>query len=83
MGARKLNINPTTWAVAGTYEGLKYDGIHVIPLLEKEKILFTIITENGEHKKIDEVSFPVKDQTEERYVQIIKRVIGKRLMVLL
>lgn len=83
MGARKTNINPTSWAVTGTYDGLKYDGINVTPLPEKEKIIFTITTDSGELKKISEVAFPTKDQTEQKFIQITKRVVGEKLRILL
>jgi hypothetical protein len=83
MGARKTNINPICWAVTGTYEGLKYDGINVTPLLDKERILFTITTDTGELKTFAEVPFPAKDQTEEKFTHIMKGVVGKQLMILL
>ena len=83
MGATKSHINPTCWAVTGTYQGVKYDGVNVTPLLEKQKIVFSITTENGELKSIEEVFFPVHEQTEQRYNQIIQQVVGHRLNVLL
>lgn len=83
MGARRTNINPICWAVTGTYEGVKYDGINVLPLPEQEKIVFTITTDTGELKQIDEVAFPAKQQTPEMFAQIMKQVVGQRLMILL
>ncbi len=81
MGANKLNINPTCWAVSGIHLGQKYDSINVIPFLSKESILFTITTENGDLKKIAEVAFPNKKQTEKMYIQLTKQVISKQLQV--
>lgn len=83
MGDRTTSLNPICWAVSGTYEGDKYDGINVVPLLEQEKIVFTITKDNGELKQIDDVSFPAKDQTSEMFVKIMRQVVGKRLLVLL
>jgi len=83
MGARKAIINPTSWAVAGTYKGLRYDGINVVPMPEKGRILFTVTSDRGALVKIDEVPFPAKERTEERFAQITKRVVGMKLKVLL
>ena len=79
----KSNLNPTCWAVSGTYDNLRYDGINVIPLLEQERILFTISTDDGELKQIAEVCFPAKDQTPEKFDRIMKQVVGEKLMMLL
>jgi hypothetical protein len=72
-----------SWAVSGSHQDLKYDVINVMPLLAKESILVSITTENDEIKKIAEVAFPAKEQTEETYLHLIKQVIRKRLHVLL
>ena len=74
MGARKSIISPTCWAVSGLYEGFKYDGINVTPLLERERILFTITTESGELRIVDEVFFPLDKQSKETLLRITKRV---------
>ena len=59
MSARQANIYPTCWAVTGTYAGLNFDGINVVPQLEKEKIIFTISTDSGELKESDAVRGPI------------------------
>lgn len=83
MGASKAHINPTCWAIAGTYQGLKYDGINVTPHLAEGKISFSITTDKGELKPFEEVPFPAPDQNPQRYEQIVKQVIGHKLQVLL
>ena len=83
MGAVKSHINPTCWAIKGTYQGLQYDGIGVIPVLEKEKIRFTITMDNGELKLIEEVPFPAHQHSQEKFLQIIRQVVGHRLHILL
>lgn len=83
MGATKLHIYPTCWAIKGTYQGLQYDGIGVIPVLKDEKIQFTITMDNGELKLIEEVPFPAHLHDEHKFMQIMKRVVGHKLHVLL
>jgi hypothetical protein len=83
MGDQTTKINPICWAVSGVFNGLNYDLINVLPELESEKILFTLTTNSGEIIKLTEVGFPAKDQTEARYYQIAKRVVGNKLLVLL
>lgn len=76
-------INPLCLAVSGRYEGQAYDDIQVTPLLEKEKILIFVSVNSHELKIVADVDFPAKDQTPGRYQQILKRVIGKKLQVLI
>jgi hypothetical protein len=76
-------INPLNLAVSGRYEGLDYDGIKVTPLLEKGKILISVNVENNELKTVAAVAFPAEEQTHERFQQILRRVIGKTLQVLI
>jgi len=83
MGATKSHINPTCWAVKGSYNGMDYDGISVVPVLEQEKIQFTITMDNGDLKLIEEVPFPAHLHDEQMYMQIMKRVLGHKLHVLL
>lgn len=70
-------------AVSGRYDGLPYDGIKVTPLLEKEKILIAISVNSNGLKTVARVAFPAKKQTPGQYQQILKRVIGKKLQVLI
>jgi hypothetical protein len=76
-------INPLCLAVSGRYDGLPYDGIKVTPLLEKEKILIAISVNSNGLKTVAHVAFPAKKQTPDQYQQILKRVIGKKLQVLI
>jgi flavoprotein len=83
MGAKTTRINPICWAVTGNYNGLKFDGINVLPNLESEKILFTLSTDSGEVVKLCEVKFQVQDHTETIYYQIARRVVGNKVSILL
>ena len=78
MSAR---ICPTCWAVSGKYEELRYDCISVTPLLAQEKILISVTTENNELKHVADVAFPTAEQTSERFSQLARAVIGKKLLV--
>lgn len=79
MSAQK--INTVFWQVAGNFEGVDYDGICVIPKLEDETILFSIATTNDEMKKVAEVPFPMSEQTDERYHDLMKTTILDHLQV--
>lgn len=75
-------ISPLCLAVSGRYEGQAYDDIMVTPLLEKEKILISVSVNPNGLKTVADVAFPAKEQTPDRYQQILKRVIGRKLQVL-
>lgn len=79
MSAKK--INTVFWQVAGNFEGLDYDGICVIPNLENETILLTIATTSNELKKVAEVPFPISEQTDEHYHDLMKTAILDHLEV--
>lgn len=79
MSAKK--INTVFWQVAGNFEGVEYDGICVIPKLEDETILFSIATTEDEMKKVAEVPFPVSEQTDERYQDLMRTVLLDNLQV--
>jgi hypothetical protein len=79
MSAKK--INTVFWQVAGNFEGVDYDGICVIPKLENETILLSIATISNEMKKVAEIPFPVSEQTDERYHDLMKTTILDHLQV--
>ncbi|HTL73349.1 MAG TPA: hypothetical protein VL863_08605 [bacterium] len=76
-------ICPTCWAVSGKYGDWRYDCISVTPLLAQEKILISIMTENNELKHVADVAFPMAEQTGERFTQLARAAIGKKLLVLI
>lgn len=76
-------ICPTCWAVSGKYLDHRFDCISVTPLLAQEKIQISVVTDKNEVKHVADVAFPVAEQTGERFTQIAKSVIGKKLMVLI
>ncbi len=53
------------------------------PLLAQEKILISIMTENNELKHVADVAFPTAEQTGERFTQLARAAIGKKLLVLI
>lgn len=80
MSAR---ICPTCWAVSGKYGDLRYDCISVTPLLAQQKIQISVTTENDELKHVADVAFPTTEQTGERFSQLARAVIGKKLLILI
>jgi hypothetical protein len=83
MSASKGNIHPTSWAVEGTFEGHKFDGINVTPLLAEEKVLFSVTTTDGKLKAVEVAPFPTEKQTPHFYQQLMRTVVGSRLQILL
>lgn len=83
MSASNSKILPTSWAVEGTFEGHKFDGINVTPLLAEEKVLFSVTTADGRLKAVEVASFPVHKQTPHFYQQLMRSVVGSRLQILL
>jgi hypothetical protein len=83
MGATHSHINPTCWAIRGTYHGVKYDGINVLPLPAEKKVLVSVTTDSGQIKTVAEADFPPAEQTEQGFAQLMRRIISARLRVML
>jgi len=83
MGASQSHINPTCWAISGTYHGVKYDGINVVPMPAEEKLLISVTTDAGQIKTVAEAEFPRSEQTAQGFSQLMQKVISSKLRVML
>lgn len=83
MGAKQSHINPTCWAIKGTYHGVKYDGINILPLPDQEKVLVSVTTDSGRIQTVAEAEFPPSEQTEQGFARLMSRIISSNLRVML
>ena len=76
-------ISPLHITLAGKYNGVEYESIHIEPRLSEEVIVFSITTTTQKLEKIAATRFPVHEQSVKQFHLVIRKTLGKTLSVLI